>query len=225
MTDSITLIELEKEYPLPDSFLKSSLLALLETAKLQQAELARGKRADDAMAIDNALYLVLKKYIPRVRVTEDKAEYLNSLLSAVRSAKYEFSQVCYDNTYADNVMSSFRLLLVTELASVTPVVIKPSTKTTHQTNSESFTDTLIASAKALLCEPLTAFFFYLIPCVLFCILVQSASYVAIPAYTISYFVHVYLMTNDPQDKKGIELIVLGCIQVFFAAAIFLLTAK
>ncbi len=214
VTDALSLDKVEELYPLPDSFIKLSLLTLAQSAQLRQTELTQDKRGDDAMAIDNALYLVLKKYIPQVSVSEDKSAYVSELLSAVSRAKFEFSQVCYDNTFADEVLSSFRLLLVAEMASLAPTDTSTSTCNTPQSVGKiSRSAKLKGYLKIALCDPLAAFFFYLLPCIWFSLYVQSASFIAIPAYALAYFVHVFLMTNDPHDNKGIELIVLGLIQL------------
>ena len=100
--------QLESEYPLPASPFKSELLELAFVTQQQAQELQQHQFPDEAMAVNNMLYLIMDKYFSKVPANEDSEQYLIQLITALKSAKHEFSQVCYASEVADQVLQSFR---------------------------------------------------------------------------------------------------------------------
>ncbi len=58
---------------------------------------------------------------------------------------------------------------------------------------------------------LVSYIFYLLPAGYFFIQIPHLIRYVATAYFISYCIHVFLMANDPDDKKGIELCIIGAI--------------
>jgi hypothetical protein len=117
MANHLALEEISKEYPLADSKFKTNLLAIAFRYKEQEKAERHHGDIDKAMSIQNALYLVLKKYIGTLEVTDDH-DYLNHIIKSVKNAQHEFSQVCYASPAADAVFKSYLMLAVLELASL-----------------------------------------------------------------------------------------------------------
>lgn len=107
MNKDVTLQQIISDYPIPETEYSDRLWQLALAARIKQQGLERDNLPEQAMAINNALYLILVKYIPKVEVTADKQAYLEGLFSAVKSAKYEFSQVCYASMEASDVIQTF----------------------------------------------------------------------------------------------------------------------
>ena len=88
-----------EDYSLPESPLKNDLesciFSLYDTAQQSSSD-------DTKRAIEDGLYLAVKKRMTQREYTGDNTAYITGLLSDVSGAKYEFSQVAYDNmTTAD----------------------------------------------------------------------------------------------------------------------------
>lgn len=238
MKDSITIETIVADYPLPDSDFREDLWALAYQARQKQADLEKKRLGDDAMAINNALYLVVSKYIPNEKVTEDKKAYLSQLVSAVKSAKYEFSEVCYYNDYASNVMQSFSNYLMGELLSLsnsnaekhtaseadsetdvkTNIAVDTEESLEQKPDNDSSlnvdemlrspTRTILSWIKVSLTSAPIAFLYYLLPVIYFGSERPFKLWFIVPPYVMAYGLHVYLMSNDPKDAKGIELCIL-----------------
>jgi acetylornithine/succinyldiaminopimelate/putrescine aminotransferase len=70
----------------------------------------RTLRADDAQAIENALYFA-EKYMSKRVCKNSKRSYIAGLIKDIDKAKYEFSETCYDNDYASDVFQQLKLHL------------------------------------------------------------------------------------------------------------------
>ena len=118
MNSELTLDSVIKAYPLPETVFSQDLWKLALSARHQQTQLEREGNADEGMAINNALYLLLSKYIPKAEISSDPTVYLKNLLSAIKQARYEFSEVCYASDYASDVFQAFYAFVLSELAQV-----------------------------------------------------------------------------------------------------------
>lgn len=97
-------------YLLPNSPFKNRLdevITSLHHEMKQQADF------DDARAMENALYYVVKKRMQKTDFMPDQElDYLESLLSDIRQAEIEFDQVCYANANAEEVFDELNQTLV-----------------------------------------------------------------------------------------------------------------
>lgn len=226
MNSELTLDSVIKAYPLPETAFSQDLWKLALSARHQQTLLEREGNADEGMAINNALYLLLSKYIPKAEISSDSTVYLKNLLSAIKQARYEFSEVCYASDYASDVFQAFYAFVLSELARVENSV-QASAKTLEPSPPSNATSTddgqdnkhspesrsawLIKLVRKALVSPLVSYIFYLLPAGYFFIQIPHLIRYVATAYFIAYCIHVFLMANDPDDKKGIELCIISAI--------------
>ena len=226
MNSELTLDSVIKAYPLPETAFSQDLWKLALSARHQQTLLEREGNADEGMAINNALYLLLSKYIPKAEISSDSTVYLKNLLSAIKQARYEFSEVCYASDYASDVFQAFYAFVLSELARVENSIQAPA-KTLEPSPPSNATSTddgqdnkhspesrsawLIKLVRKALVSPLVSYIFYLLPAGYFFIQIPHLIRYVATAYFIAYCIHVFLMANDPDDKKGIELCIISAI--------------
>ena len=226
MNSEITLDSVIKAYPLPETAFSQDFWKLALSARHQQSLLEREGNADEGMAINNALYLLLSKYIPKAEISSDSTVYLKNLLSAIKQARYEFSEVCYASDYASDVFQAFYAFVLSELARVENSIQAPA-KTLEPSPPSNATSTddgqdnkhspesrsgrLIKLLRKALVSPLVTYLFYLLPAGYFFIQIPHLIRYVATAYFIAYCIHVFLMANDPDDKKGIELCIISAI--------------
>lgn len=226
MNSEITLDSVIKAYPLPETAFSQDLWKLALSARHQQTQLEREGNADEGMAINNALYLLLSKYIPKAEISSDSAVYLRNVLFAIKQARYEFSEVCYASDYASDVFQAFHAFVLSELAQVENSIQAPA-KTLEPSPPSNATSTddgqdnkrspesrsgwLIKLVRKALVSPLVSYIFYLLPAGYFFIQIPHLIRYVATAYFIAYCIHVFLMANDPDDKKGIELCIISAI--------------
>ena len=226
MNSELTLDSVIKAYPLPETGFSQDLWQLALSARHQQTLLEREGNADEGMAINNALYLLLSKYIPKAEISSDSTVYLKNLLSAIKQARYEFSEVCYASDYASDVFQAFYAFVLSELARVENSIQAPA-KTLEPSPPSNATSTddgqdnkhspesrsgrLIKLLRKALVSPLVTYLFYLLPAGYFFIQIPYLIRYVATAYFIAYCIHVFLMANDPDDKKGIELCIISAI--------------
>ena len=240
MDREITIDLIRKEYPLPESDYRGELWSLALKARRKQYQYELENNSDDAMAINNALWLIMIKYLPNVAVTDDQKEYAHQLFSAVKSAKSEFSQVCHLNFRASDVIQSFYGYLMGEYfffdyvppeSKVKEEVMdskigkikrieKPELDSNHRNdgNESCFNDAIAnwfsqSWFKKSLTSPFFTLFFYACPALYFAYVSSSYLLLIFPLYCFAYAIHVYLMANDPKSKKDIELTVVGFIYI------------
>ena len=226
MNSEITLDSVIKAYPLPETAFSQDFWKLALSARHQQSLLEREGNADEGMAINNALYLLLSKYIPKAEISSDSTVYLKNLLSAIKQARYEFSEVCYASDYASDVFQAFYAFVLSELARVENSIQAPAktlepsppsnAKSTddgqdNKHSPESRSGRLIKLLRKALVSPLVTYLFYLLPAGYFFIQIPYLIRYVATAYFIAYCIHVFLMANDPDDKKGIELCIISAI--------------
>lgn len=229
MNSELTLDSVIEEYPLPETVFSKDLWKLALRARHQQTLLEREGNSEEGMAINNALYLLLSKYIPKAEISSDPTIYLKNLRSAIRQARYEFSEVCYASEHASDVFQAFNALVMSEIVfnennaedQSQSLELAMNTQASNSKNVEEnsgigpgrLSDWFIKRLRKALVSPLVSYVFYLLPAGYFFIEIpQLIRYVA-TAYFIAYCIHVFLMANDPDDKKGIELIIIGVIYV------------
>ena len=226
MNSELTLDSVIKAYPLPATPFSLDLWKLALSARHKQTQLEREGNADEGMAINNALYLLLSKYIPKAEISSDSTVYLKNLLSAIKQARYEFSEVCYASDYASDVFQAFYAFVLSELARVENSIQAPA-KTLEPSPPSNATSTddgqdnkhspesrsgwLIKLLRKALVSPLVSYVFYLLPAGYFFIQIPHLIRYVATAYFIAYCIHVFLMANDPDDKKGIELCIISAI--------------
>ena len=228
MNSELTLDSVIKAYPLPETVFSQDLWKLALSARHKQTQLEREGNADEGMAINNALYLLLSKYIPKAEISSDSTVYLKNLLSAIKQARYEFSEVCYASDYASDVFQAFYTFVLSELAQVEnsiqapaktlePSPLSNATSTDdgqdNKHSPESRSGWLIKLLRKALVSPLVSYLFYLLPVGYFFIQIPHLIRYVATAYFIAYCIHVFLMANDPDDKKGIELVIIAGIYV------------
>lgn len=228
MNSEITLDSVIKAYPLPETAFSQDFWKLALSARHQQSLLEREGNADEGMAINNALYLLLSKYIPKAEISSDSTVYLKNLLSAIKQARYEFSEVCYASDYASDVFQAFYAFVLSELARVENSIQAPAktlepsppsnAKSTddgqdNKHSPESRSAWLIKLLRKALVSPLVSYVFYLLPAGYFFIQIPHLIRYVATSYFIAYCIHVFLMANDPDDKKGIELVIIAGIYV------------
>ena len=226
MNSKLTLDSVIKAYPLPETVFSQDLWKLALSARHQQTQLEREGNADEGMAINNALYLLLSKYIPKADVSSVTTVYLRNVLSAIKQARYEFSEVCYASDYASDVFQAFYAFVLSELAQVENKIQAPA-KTLepsplsdasstydaqdNKRSTESRSAWLIKLLRKALVSPLVSYIFYLLPAGYFFIQIPHLIRYVATTYFIAYCIHVFLMANDPDDKKGIELCIISAI--------------
>ena len=226
MNSELTLDSVIKAYPLPETVFSQDFWKLALSARHQQTQLEREGNADEGMAINNAMYLLLSKYIPKAEISSDSTVYLKNLLSAIKQARYEFSEVCYASDYASDVFQAFYAFVLSELARVENSIQAPA-KTLEPSPPSNATSTddgqdnkhspesrsgwLIKLLRKALVSPLVSYIFYLLPAGYFFIQIPHLIRYVATAYFIAYCIHVFLMANDPDDKKGIELCIISAI--------------
>lgn len=228
MNSELTLDSVIKAYPLPETVFSQDFWKLALSARHQQTQLEREGNADEGMAINNALYLLLSKYIPKAEISSDSAVYLRNVLSAIKQARYEFSEVCYASDYASDVFQAFYAFVLSELAQVEnsvqasaktlePSPLSNATSTDdgqdNKYSPESRSGWPIKLLRKALVSPLVSYIFYLLPAGYFFIQIPHLIRYVATAYFIAYCIHVFLMANDPDDKKGIELVIIAGIYV------------
>ena len=228
MNSELTLDSVIKAYPLPETAFSQDFWKLALSARHQQSLLEREGNADEGMAINNALYLLLSKYIPKAEISSDSTVYLKNLLSAIKQARYEFSEVCYASDYASDVFQAFYAFVLSELARVENSIqapaktleppLPPHASSTYDAQDnkhspESRSGWLITLFRKALVSPLVSYVFYLLPAGYFFIQIPHLIRYVATAYFIAYCIHVFLMANDPDDKKGIELVIIAGIYV------------
>ena len=226
MNSELTLDSVIKAYPLPETVFSQDLWKLALSARHKQNQLEQEGNADEGMAINNALYLLLSKYIPKAEISSDSTVYLKNLLSAIKQARYEFSEVCYASDYTSDVFQAFYAFVLSELARVENSVQAPAktlepsppcdaTSTDdgqdNKLSPESRSAWLIKLVRKALVSPLVSYVFYLLPAGYFFIQIPHLIRYVATAYFIAYCIHVFLMANDPDDKKGIELCITSAI--------------
>lgn len=226
MNSELTLDSVIKAYPLPATPFSQDLWKLALSARHKQTQLEREGNADEGMAINNALYLLLSKYIPKAEISSDSTVYLKNLLSAIKQARYEFSEVCYASDYASDVFQAFYAFVLSELARVENSIqapaktleppLPPHASSTYDAQDnkhspESRSGWLIKLLRKALVSPLVSYVFYLLPAGYFFIQIPHLIRYVATAYFIAYCIHVFLMANDPDDKKGIELCIISAI--------------
>lgn len=248
MAKSISIAKIMEEYPLPDSEYTAELWALALSARERQESLEKEKNFDDAMAINNALYLILQKYIPKIKTSENPKDYLKELLGAVSSAKYEYSQVCHDSDWASDVMQSFKGYLFAEYCGIkdpvdadtqdphddgdsavepisdlpqsdTPIKGEPESaiQSSNDSSQSSFVRWFSKSwFRKSLTYPLVCYLYYVLPALFFIARKPSLIAPILAVFFIAYFIHVYLLAIEPNDKKDIEL---GIVAVIYVAAL------
>lgn len=229
MNSELTLDSVIKAYPLPETVFSQDLWKLALSARHQQSLLEREGNSEEGMAINNALYLLLSKYIPKAEISSDSTIYLKNLLSAIKQARYEFSEVCYASDHASDVFHAFNALVISELASKENNIKAPAKTLEQVTRGEAMNTNDVADysgsssdrlygrlfklVRKALVSPLVSYLFYLLPAGYFFIEIPHLIRYVATAYFIAYCIHVFLMANDPDDKKGIELIIIGSIYV------------
>ncbi len=98
-----------KQYPLPETSITAELVSALKRMHYEAHSL---KNEDDSSGMGNAMYFVAEKRMSVRPYNGDDKTYLLGLLSDLSEGKREFSQVCYDNDYANDVFRRLRLVLM-----------------------------------------------------------------------------------------------------------------
>ncbi len=111
-----TMAIINDDYALVDSpfkkVLESCFISIVDTSGLLSDP-------DKIASVESAMYFSVTKRMKKREYLGDPSEYLSGLLLDVQSAKHEFSEVCYDSSYASDVFVSINNTVLSLLSSRT----------------------------------------------------------------------------------------------------------